>query len=76
MNNYIFVSKDGFTFSPANNESEPDIENLQVLGFEQGENAMEAFELFKDHNKQLSKQGFVHIECYNVTCETGSFNLI
>ena len=37
---------------------------------------MEAFELFKNQNKQLSKLGFVDVECYRVKYETGSFSLI
>jgi hypothetical protein len=49
MRNYIFLTAEGFTYQPNSESIEPDIENLQVIGFAKGEDAKEAFQqLLKD----------------------------
>ncbi len=41
---YIFLTLDGYTFQPDSKSVEPDIENLQVVGFAFGVNSKEAFQ--------------------------------
>ena len=36
MKNYMFITAEGFTCQPDSESIEPDIENLQVIGFDSG----------------------------------------
>ena len=36
IKNYIFITDEGFTFQPGSEDYEPDIENMQVIGFGKG----------------------------------------
>ena len=40
---YIFLSSEGYTYQPGSESVEPDIENLQVVGFAEGYDADTAF---------------------------------
>ena len=42
MKKFIFITSEGFTYQPDSLSSEPDIENLQVLGFGEGKTAYDA----------------------------------
>jgi len=42
--NFIFLTIEGTTFQPGSDYINPDIENLQVIGFSAGMNAEDAFE--------------------------------
>lgn len=59
--NYIFLTFEGFTFQPDSDNMEPDIENLQVIGFSVGVNARDAFERLHHDNEYLFKTSFDEI---------------
>ena len=42
MNKYIFITTEGSTYQPNSDYSEPDIENMQVIGFGQGNTVQDA----------------------------------
>jgi hypothetical protein len=44
MKAFIFVTYEGYTYQHNSISVEPDVENLQVLGFVSGENEEQAFE--------------------------------
>ncbi len=52
---YIFLTSDGYTFQPDSMSVEPDIENLQVVGFAVGVNSKEAFQKLLGENEYLLK---------------------
>ena len=43
MARYIFLTMEGYTYLPDSEAMEPYVENCQMLGFAEGENAKEAF---------------------------------
>jgi hypothetical protein len=57
MKNYLFLTKDGFTFDP--NRSR--IENMQVLGTGVGNDVVEAFNSFKYHQSYLKQYAFQNV---------------
>jgi len=66
MNNYIFLTDEGFTFQPDSESDTPDIENLQVLGFASGVSADEVYRnLLVDH-AYLKESTFDQIFCYRL----------
>lgn len=69
MKNYIFITTEGYTYSPNNAGSEQDIENCQVLGFENGNNAEEAFKNLKINNSFLNDLAFNGVICYELAKE-------
>lgn len=66
MTTYLIATDDGFTFSPNNQTSMPDIENLQILGFAHGCTAMEALESFNRLNPHISQLGYTNISIYQL----------
>lgn len=58
---YIFLTSEGTTFQPDSKSMEPDIENLQVIGFSNGVNARDAFERLLNDNKYLLDTSFDEI---------------
>ncbi|MDY0122956.1 hypothetical protein [Sulfurimonas sp.] len=62
MKNFIFFTTDGFTFDPNNKP----INNMQILGSEEGEDILEAFKNFKVSHSYLKEYAFkdvTAIEC-------------
>ena len=59
--NFIFLTIEGFTFQPDSTSIEPDIENLQVIGFSDGMNAEDAFERLLQQNEYLLDTSFDEI---------------
>lgn len=57
MRNYLFFTKDGFTFDQNNNQ----IENMQILGTGAGDDIIEAFNSFKYHQSYLKKFAFQNL---------------
>ena len=49
MKNYLFFSKDGFTYDKSHNLTN----NMQLFGTGKGKNIMEAFENFKKNQSYL-----------------------
>jgi len=58
MKNFIFVTDEGYTYQPESESIEPDIENLQVLGFADANNAENAFLLLLKENEYLKDTTF------------------
>ncbi len=58
MGRYIFITDEGFTFQPGSEDCEPDIENMQVIGFGEGSNAKEAFTNLINTNPYLKETSF------------------
>jgi len=64
MRAYIFVTAEGYTYQPGSEECEPDVENLQVLGWRRGETAEAAFAAMLQERGWLRETGFT--ECFAV----------
>ena len=65
MKNYIFVTHKGHTYQPGSASIEPDIENLQVIGFAKGNSPDEATKnLLKEDTylKETSFNGVIALE--------------
>jgi len=66
VKNYIFLTAEGYTFQPQSECLEPDIENLQVIGFAKGTNSQEAFYNLVKNNEYLLKTTFEEVFCYEL----------
>ncbi|MCK4348131.1 MAG: hypothetical protein KAW47_05890 [Thermoplasmatales archaeon] len=58
---YIFLTAEGSTFQPDSLCIEPDVENLQVVGFANGSTAQKAFERLLKENPYLFETNFDEI---------------
>lgn len=67
MDNYIFLTDEGYTFEPNSESDVPDIENLQVIGISNGENEKEAFYNLMSQRKYLMSTTFDKIFCYKLS---------
>lgn len=63
-NSYIFVTMEGYTYQPDSEATEPDVENLQVLGFAEGTDAEDAFDRWVRESPQ--KLTFSEVLCYQL----------
>jgi len=54
MKNFVFYTFEGYTVSPTDIE----LDNLQILGFESGENSEEAIKILINNNSWIKKSGF------------------
>ncbi len=72
MKSYIFLTASGSTFLPNSESAEPDIKNLQVIGFAEGDGESEAFENLIRENPYLLKTGFDEVLCIEVRGRTES----
>ncbi len=63
-NSYIFVTMEGYTYQPASEAIEPDVENLQVLGFAEGTDAEDAFHRWV--RESPPKLTFSDVLCYQL----------
>ena len=61
MTQYIFFTDEGYTYQPGSVEVEPDVENLQILGFARGRNARDAFHTLLRDNPWLHETTFCHV---------------
>jgi hypothetical protein len=66
---FIFLTAEGFTFQPYSETIEPDIENLQVIGFAKGRNPDEAFINLKKEAPDLLETTFNEIFSYELSKE-------
>lgn len=57
MKNFIFFTKDGYTYDLDNKE----IENLQILGTAEGIDILEAFKQFKISHSYLKRFNFKEV---------------
>jgi len=69
MRYFIFLTQEGFTTTPTNNN----IENLQVLGIAKGKNKKQAFENLIKENKYLLTAGYDDVICLELKDEKTSF---
>jgi hypothetical protein len=58
MRKYIFLTTEGATYQPNSASSEPDIENLQVIGFAQGATVQDALRKLLELNEYLANTNF------------------
>lgn len=61
MGEYIFLTTEGSTFQPDSASYEPDIENMQVIGFAQGDTAQDATRNLLELNEYLATANFDEI---------------
>lgn len=61
MNKYVFITNEGFTFQPYSDSAEPDIENMQVIGFAQGDTVKAAIRNLLESNTFLVETSFDEI---------------
>ena len=54
MHNYIFYTAEGSCLAP----DQSDVENLQILGFEKGNNPSEALALLAKNNPWIADKGY------------------
>lgn len=66
MASYVFLTSEGCTFQPGSESKEPDIENLQVIGFSEGRTADEAFMHLVDENSSPLDTSFDEIFSYRL----------
>jgi hypothetical protein len=64
MNSYIFLTDQGYTFQPGSESDVPEVGNLQVLGWCNGESPEAAFEAMLKENGWLCDTTFN--ECFSV----------
>lgn len=55
---FIFLTDEGSTFQPGSSALEPDVENLQVVGFGEGSDANAAFEAMLFEYSYLKQTSF------------------
>ncbi len=69
MKCYIFLTLEGYTFQPESNFNvmEPDIENLQVIGFASGLNQEDAFKNLLEEDESLLETKFNEVFCYRLS---------
>jgi hypothetical protein len=61
MHTFIFMTTEGSTYQPNSESYEPDIENMQVIGFGQGKNPQEALRKLVEVNSYLTNTSFDEI---------------
>ena len=67
MKKFIFLTIEGSTFQPDSNLIDPDIENVQVVGFAEGIDAKDAFENLIEKNPYLTDTSFDEIFSMQLT---------
>lgn len=66
MDNYIFLTMEGYTFQSDSDAMTPDIENMQVIGFSIGSTADEAFDNLLNTHTYLKDKSFKRVFCYKL----------
>jgi Tfp pilus assembly PilM family ATPase len=61
MGEYIFLTTEGSTFQPNSTSYEPDIENMQVIGFAEGDTVQDASRKLLELNEYLATTNFDEI---------------
>jgi len=76
MKNYIFITSEGHTYQPGSESSAPDIENLQVIGFAEGNSPEEAaINLLKKSN-YLNETTFNEVTAMELKSGKGTFHCL
>ena len=63
MSSYIFITTEGYTYLPASESIEPNIENCQVIGFAKGNTEQQAFQNLTKENPHLLETSFDELIC-------------
>lgn len=66
MNEYIFLTDEGYTFQPETENEPVVIDSLQMIGTAQGSDAMDAYRNLLTENPHLQEKSFERIFCYQV----------
>jgi hypothetical protein len=66
MSAFIFVTAEGYTFQPGSESKDPDVENLQVIGFAEGGNPEQAFANLMAEDTWLAETTFDRATCYEL----------
>lgn len=66
MKYFIFITKEGHTYQPNSQSTEPDIDNCQVLGFVHGENEAKAVDNFLKENEHLIDTSFNEVMAFEM----------
>ena len=66
MRHFTFVTTEGITFQPDSENIEPDVENAQVLGFEDGVNEGDAFQNLLKNNSWVVESNFNEVVIYEL----------
>lgn len=53
MNNYLFLTNEGYTYQPDSESIEPDCENAQLIGIASGDTQEDAFKNLINEKKYL-----------------------
>lgn len=69
MRSFIFVTHEGYTYQPDSESIEPDVENLQVLGFATGVDEEDAFKNLTAEEKWLLESNFDDVKCLELKQE-------
>jgi len=74
MKKFIFYTGEGYTFSPlSEDENNPDVENFQVLGIEEGRTAKSAFNKLIKLNKWIKELGYNEVISEEIVGNVESF---
>jgi len=76
MKNYIFVTSEGHTYQPGSESSEPDIENLQVIGFAGGNSPEEAAGNLLKESTYLNQTTFNKVTAMELKSGKGTFHYL
>lgn len=63
---FMFLTTEGYTFQPGSEESEPDVENCQVIGWARGNDAQAAFRNLLTENEWLLETTFDELTAYEL----------
>ena len=66
MNNYLFLTNEGYTYQPDSECIEPDCENSQLIGIASGNTQEEAFSNLLKERDYLKKFNFNEVYCYKL----------
>lgn len=66
LQRFMFVTFEGFTFQPDSEASEPDIENMQVIGTATGYSRQEAYDTLIKESEFLLETTFNEIWCFRL----------
>ncbi|NLK62479.1 MAG: hypothetical protein GX287_03415 [Fusobacteria bacterium] len=69
MDNYIFLTNEGYTYQPNSDLYTDEIENLQVIGISSGKDAKSAFYNLLDRESYLKETAFDDVFCYKLSDE-------
>lgn len=66
MNNYLFLTNEGYTYQPDSESIEPNCENAQLIGIVSGNTQEDSFKNLINENEYLRQFNFNEIYCYEL----------